>query len=484
MSQEVPAATDSAPSASADALWPIGEIGELLAGEWLNPPADPQRPIMGVNTDSRSIEPGEAFVALKGDRFDGHDFLEAATEAGAALLIVSRSPRPGPGESIEDLPPVYRVDDTLIALQRLGAAWRDELAAAGTKVVAITGSNGKTTTRHLTRQVLEATGSAVESPRSFNNHIGVPLTLLLGRRHHDYLIAEVGTNHPGEIDELAAIVRPDIAVITSIGSAHLEQFADLDAVAKEKSALLNHVQPGGRALVLGDEPAATRLTPYLPGPDGPTLERFGEHADCEHRVQNVAASDEGVQFEAIVVGSDPVAVSLPLVGRHNATNALAALIVGAYLGISPADGAKQLAGADGAPMRLAVEVIETAGAPVTVINDAYNANPDSMAASLETLAGFNVAAGGRRIAILGDMLELGDAGPDLHRELGERMVRIAGIQAAVLIGPLAMFIAETASRGWNADRVHAEPDATDEAIERTADRVQAGDTVLVKASRG
>ncbi|MGD8208055.1 MAG: UDP-N-acetylmuramoyl-tripeptide--D-alanyl-D-alanine ligase, partial [Thiohalocapsa sp.] len=284
-------------------FWTPAVLAELTGGRWLAPPRRVDVSLTGLGIDSRTLHPGEVFVAIAGERFDGHDFLERAQAAGAALALVERDCEPPAGA---DGPlAVLRVASTVRALQALASRYRDLLRAAGCRVVSVSGSNGKTTTRHLIHHVLTEGGlEGTQSLKSFNNHIGVPLTLLAARPEHDFVVAEIGTNHPGEIAELSAIARPDIAVITSIGEEHLEFLVDLDGVAREESALLAFVASGGIAIL----PAEGRLPVPLTLPAAPA-------------------------FDVQRFDIEPITAALPLPGAHNRLNASAASAVARCFGI-------------------------------------------------------------------------------------------------------------------------------------------------------
>jgi UDP-N-acetylmuramoyl-tripeptide--D-alanyl-D-alanine ligase len=423
-------------------FWTPAAFAEITAGRWLAPPADAALPITGVGIDSRTLQPGEAFVAIAGERFDGHGFLDQARAAGAALAVVEQDvAAPGGGLA------VLRVESTVAALQALAARWRDVLGATGCRVVSVCGSNGKTTTRHLIHHVLTHGGrTGTQSPKSFNNHLGVPLTLLGARAEHDFLVAEVGTNHPGEIAALAAIVRPDIAVITSIGEEHLEFFRDLTGVAREESAVLQHVAPGGTAILLAEHRLPVPLTL-------PAAPRFAvQHFDI-----------------------DPITAGLPLPGEHNRLNASAASAVARCFGIAADLIEAAWPAAGHAPMRGEVSGAGDPNRP-TVINDAYNANPTSMRAALAVLAGFAAP----RMAVLGDMLELGQCTESAHRDIAALAADTA--ECCVLIGP--HFAAAAAQLALDELVVSAHAAWSDALAAEIAAELTPSTTLLLKGSRG
>ena len=422
-------------------FWTPAAFAEITDGRWLAPPADAAAPLTGVGIDSRSLQPGEAFVAIAGERFDGHGFLDQVQAAGAGLAIVEQD------VTVPDGLAVLRVDSTVAALQAIAARWRDVLGANGCRVVSVCGSNGKTTTRHLIHHVLSHGGLAgTQSPKSFNNHLGVPLTLLGARAEHDFLVAEVGTNHPGEIAALAAIVRPDIAVITSIGEEHLEFFRDLTGVAREESAVLDHIAPGGTAIVLTESRLPVPLT--LP-----------------------AAPDFALQSFDV----DPITAGLPLPGEHNRLNASAASAVARCFGLAEALIEAAWPAAGHAPMRGEVSGADDPNRP-TIINDAYNANPTSMRAALAVLADYPAP----RVAVLGDMLELGQVTASAHRDIASLAADTA--ERCVLIGP--HFAAAVAQLALDTRVVSAHPAWSDDLAKEIAAELAPEATLLLKGSRG
>jgi UDP-N-acetylmuramoyl-tripeptide--D-alanyl-D-alanine ligase len=470
------------------AFWTPQHLQKVTAGRWLKAPASADAVLTGVSTDTRTLTANQVFIALTGERYDGHDYLTPASHAGAAVLIVSQEDKAAVDTACAG---VLLVPDTLIALQTLARDYRDALEQAAVRVIAVGGSNGKTTTRHLIHSALMAGFRGTQSPKSFNNHIGVPLTLLAASEQDDFVVVEVGTNHPGEIQALAQIVRPDVAVITSIGREHLAYFKDLAGVAQEEAQLLPWVKPGGLVLLPGDPDQKQWLEPYLQliSPEVKTA-WFGSMSAHGHKAHDIHYTAQGSSFK----DDTGLKISLPLLGRHNVDNALAALAVARWMGVADAPLASALGFARGVAMRLEQSQIGSGDHTLTLINDAYNANPDSMRAALETLASLTVGPAGRRIAILGDMLELGDLSPQTHRELGQFITELevrtlketgrSAIDQVVLIGKLAMFAAGEIGRAWPDSRFTAMPVWDDQVPSRVAQLVQPGDIVLIKASRG
>jgi UDP-N-acetylmuramoyl-tripeptide--D-alanyl-D-alanine ligase len=454
---------------------------EATRGRWLRPPSDRCRPT-GVSLDTRDIVAGHAFVALKGERFDAHDFCNDAVRAGATLLIVERPPSGLDMAALPDGVAVLEVQGTRTALADLARAWRSLLTE--TQVIAVTGSAGKTTTRRLIEAVLATQWKGSASPKSFNNDIGVPYTILAARRDHRFLVLEIGMNHPGEIIALAEIARPHIAVITMVGRVHLEGLGSLEAIAAEKSSILRALEPGGLAIVNGDgavlNAAAAAVWRSRKGlVPGDRFERFGvSGTNLDLRLTGRTVTPRGQRIE---VNREPLA-ELQLPGEHNATNALAAVAVGRALGVSTINIRHGLESVAPANMRL--ERVERQG--IVFFNDAYNANPDAVAASMRAFAELTPGSG-RRVIVLGDMLELGAAAADLHREVGQ----VAGsIHQST---PLAAVVAVGRHAGDTRDgllatgfsgvvRTYGQLDA--EATTGMRELLRAGDRVLLKGSRG
>jgi UDP-N-acetylmuramoyl-tripeptide--D-alanyl-D-alanine ligase len=452
-------------------FWTPENFQQVTAGRWLHRPTDgtPLSELTGVSTDSRSLKPGEVFVALRGERFDGHEYLLDAEKSGSPLLLVDR-------EDIDDAVMTSRnavlyVEDTLKALARLASAYRRTL---GARVIAITGSVGKTTTKTMLHAVLAQRYRGSASPKSFNNNIGVPLTLLAVKPGDHYVICEVGTNAPGEIASLARIVEPDIAIITHAGRAHLEKLGSIEDVAREKAALLSFLSDQGLAVVNGDIP------PLLANAKvAPTLISFGRGEHCDLRLTECTPSERGVDFQV----NRRFDFHLSLLGEHNALNALAVIAVARHMKLTDEQIASGLAAVSPPDMRLAVrEIAVSDGPPLRLINDAYNANPESMEAALAVL--LTMPTPSRRVAILGDMLELGSDSPLFHRSLGESLAEMRNIDLTILIGHLGFYTAEALFRTRSDEAVHPFSELTPEAMDAITALIQPGDTILLKGSRG
>lgn len=479
-------------------FWLPDNLRRVTQGRWLAPPADSARPLLGISTDTRHIHPGQIFLALRGEKFDAHDFLHQAADSGATLLIVhdadkaqkflsQRKPTGSAATAVLEVP------DTLVALQQLATAYRDELRRRNCTVIAVAGSNGKTTTRNLIHTLLSTQLQGSQSPKSFNNHIGVPLTLLAAgvssetsELPADFVVVEVGTNHPGELAALGAIVQPDVCVITSIGHEHMEFFKTLEGVAAEETSILPFTASNGLLVIDGDEPLLKNVTSH-----GPALLRFGASSSCDLRVSNIREQAHGSSFtltQGSVEAESRVDFFVPLLGRHNAHNAAAAIAIARWMDLDDATISQGLRGAKPVEMRLVVRTLGAGEQSIVLINDAYNANPTSMVAALKTLVTQPAPeSSGRHVAILGDMRELGEAGPDLHRQVGRQLAELrdpACVDLAIFVGRLAMFMAEPLAKAWPADRIHFFAIDDKDLPTKVAQLLSPGDVVLLKASRG
>jgi len=438
----------------------------VTSGRWLKRPEDGVEPV-GVGTDSRADLTGRIFIAIVGERFDGHDYVDAAASAGARLAIVQRE------IEVDVLPDgfgVLLVEETRRALAQLALAYRRTLS--GTRVIAITGSCGKTTTKRMIDAVLATTWPGTAAVKSYNNDIGVPLTILDARPTDRYLIVEIGSNAPGEIAQLGHLAEPDIAVVTNVGRAHLGGFGSVEAVAREKGSLVACLRPHGAAVVNADVPWLVQCAR-----SASTAITFGESDEADLRLTNRRGGGDRCCFQ--VNGRQRFELALP--GRHNALNALAAVAVGRRFAVPDEKITAALAALQPEPMRMAIEVC----GGVTVFNDAYNANPDSTAAALDAFIEA-AAEATRRIVVLGDMLELGQEADALHQDLGRAVIDVDSrrtIHRAVFIGELARHAAEAVRRVWPSSRCTHLPELDGDAIDVLAALVKPGDAVLLKASR-
>ena len=426
----------------------------------------------GVSTDSRTVREGDLYVALVGERFDGHDFVADALSHGALGAVVSHPVAGDPADAR-----LYPVADTLVALGMLAAHRRDGLDA---RVVGITGSSGKTSTKDMTAAALSATLRVHATEGNLNNRIGMPLTVLSTPEDAEAVVLELGTNEPGEIAALAQIARPDLAVITTVGESHLEKLGSVAGVMEEKLSILRHMAEGGRCVV-GDEP--------------PELGRRARGLCAEVRVVGWSErADEAGRprhpdvdvFGKYTFEWKGRRVTAPMFGRHGVTNALMALTVAELLGVPPREAVKGLSTTQQRPMRGEYKRI----GDLTLIVDCYNANPQSVRASLDVLEAQGMAA--RKAAVLGSMLELGQVSRDLHREvLTDALERDIDVVAATgLFADVAdeALAAVTASPTEEASRPAAERLVTgadwEEAYPRIRERLRGDEVVLLKASRG
>ena len=425
--------------------------------------------IKGVSIDSRTIRPGELFVALRGDRFDGHDFVADAIKKGAWGAMVERSALEAKYAALSGLKNVIPVEDTLFSLQEMALIHRKKFLIP---VVAITGSNGKTTTKEMLASILLKKGAVLKNEGNLNNHIGVPLTLLRMGPRHRFGIIEMGMSGLGEIETLTRLAMPTVGMITNIGPAHLQFLGDTDTVARAKGELLQYMRSDGTAVLNADDRYFITLRNRYSG----RVLSFGIDQPADVRATDLRQKPDRTEF-ILHGGGRSVPVRLRAVGRHNVSNALAA--AAAALALSLPLGTVSSGLEEFHPVAMRSEVRDMGGR--TVLADYYNANPASMNAALETLVSFR--PGTRTIAVLGDMLELGPAAAEIHRAVGAAAARLA-IGLLIAVGPLAKHIAEGArGAGMPQDRV-LEADDTARGAALLKECSRAGDTVLVKGSRG
>ncbi len=421
--------------------------------------------VEGVSTDTRTVAAGELFVAIRGERFDGHEFVDDAFLKGAAAALVALDARvDGEGR------PLLEVGDTLEALQVLAGWYRSRFDLT---VVGVTGTNGKTTTKDMTAAVLGTSMRTAKTIGNYNNHIGVPLTLFRLTREHEAAVVEMGMNHPGEITHLAALSRPAIGVITNVAEAHLETMANLRAIAEAKGEILDALPEDGAAVLNADDPMVMSQRHRAPG----RTVTFGTSERADVRAIDVTDSDGHAAFAAVVAGGPPVTVELPVPGRHNVSNALAAIAVGHVLGVDAEAAAKGLSSFEPSPMRMKRITVGS----WTVLNDAYNCNPGSLMAALRTL----VETGGDRMtaAAIGDMLELGRRSEDAHREAGAAAAEL-GVDHLFLFGSEVRALMEGAiEAGMPSEHVEM---FENKAALAQAVQARLGDeaVLLVKGSRG
>ena len=450
-------------------------------GGRLNPEGlDPALVVHGpVVIDSRQVEQGSMFVALPGEHVDGHDYAAAAVDGGAALVLAAR---PVPGrDGGADLPSVV-VDDVEVALGLLAREvllrlrTDDETGATPLSVVGVTGSVGKTTTKDLLSQVLTPSGPTIAPVASFNNEIGLPLTVLRADESTRFLVLEMGASGMGHLTYLTGIAPPDVAVVLAVGSAHLGEFGGIEAVARAKSEIVTGLAPGGVAVLNADDMRVSAMAPLAPG----DVTTFGGTAGADVRATGIRLDRAGRASFTLSANGRSAEVSLRLVGEHHVHNALATAAVALRLGLDLDDVAERLSGAGPlSPHRM--HVVERPDG-VTVIDDSYNANPDSMRAALKTLA---VVAGRdrRSVAVLGEMLELGEDHRTAHEAIGLMVVRL-NVGLTVVVEAGAQLVADGALREGSWGDEVAIVDDVDTAARFLAEELKPGDVVLVKSSYG
>ncbi|MEA4925614.1 MAG: UDP-N-acetylmuramoyl-tripeptide--D-alanyl-D-alanine ligase [Syntrophomonadaceae bacterium] len=434
--------------------------GILLAGDgsgWVE----------GVSTDSRKIQPGELFFALSGDNFDGHDYIGRAWEAGAAAVIVA-NPQKVPGTDAPGT--VILVRNTLEALQKLAGAFRQQFALP---VVAVTGSVGKTTTKDILAECLAPLYRTLKTPGNFNNDIGLPLTLMKLEPGHGAAVVELGMSAPGEISRLAGIVKPTYAIITNVEPVHLETMGNMENIARAKCEILDFIAPDKFVLLNGDDALLCQTAENFAVPQY----KFGYNTECDIRILEVQATPAGLEVKLSLWGQSEI-FSLPVPAKRLAANLAAAVGMAYLLGISLAEVKAGLLNYRPSGNRLNLISLPAGG---LIINDTYNANPVSMMAALEVCQ--DLAAGRRTVAVLGDMLELGDYEVEGHIKVGEKAAELK-LDVLVTIGERAAYIGQGAVlEGMPAAQVvHFKNQ--DESLAWLKQRVSQQEVVLFKGSRG
>jgi UDP-N-acetylmuramoyl-tripeptide--D-alanyl-D-alanine ligase len=449
------------------ALWAQAELSAALSAA---PSAPLSAGVTGVSIDSRSLEAGDVFFAIKGDAHDGHDHVARAIEAGAMAAVVSRER----AQELAAFGPVFAVEDTLHAMERLGVAAR---ARSKAKIVGVTGSVGKTTAKEMLRAVLAACGLTHASAASYNNHWGVPLTLARMPANARYGVFELGMNHAGEIAPLTRMARPHAALVTMIAPVHIEHLGSIEAIADAKAEIFLGLEPDGTAVLNRDAPQFERLSKAATS-RGARVLSFGHGADCEAQLLEVEASEGGSRVGARVLGRE-LTFELGAPGTHMAENALGALLAAGALGADPKTCAAALRGFSPQKGRGERFSIPTPDGPATIIDESYNANPASMRAALALLAAAKPGPKGRRIAVIGDMLELGPKAAAMHAELAADL-RANKVDLLFGAGPLTRALFDAAPASMRAAWTERSSELTDE----VARALRGGDIAMVKGSNG
>ena len=422
-----------------------------------------------ITTDTRKIAAGDLFIALRGENFDGADFAADALHKGAAAVLVNAPLSASVQKDLKkEKGTVLTVPDTLKAYQEISHAWRMKFDIP---VVAITGSNGKTTTKDLTAAVLSGRGAVCRTAANYNNEVGLPLTLLGITEDDTAAVVEIGMRGLGQIAALAPVAAPNIGIVTNVCEVHMELLGSIENIAKAKAELVEAIPAGGTVLLNADDERVAAMRSMAA--DGVRVLTYGIGADADIRAEALRLAAGGSQF-MVTWGNERHDYSIPLAGRHNVSNALAALAAGFVLGCTPQEmqaGLRTLT-----PTKMRYEVHEIGAR--RFINDAYNASPSSMCAAIETTASLYH---GRRIAVLGDMLELGVAAEEAHREIGKRVAEL-GFAALVTYGEQARWMHKAAEAAGCSVCYHAE--SHEAAAKYLREMLVDGDTVLFKGSRG
>ncbi|WAA09254.1 UDP-N-acetylmuramoyl-tripeptide--D-alanyl-D-alanine ligase [Fervidibacillus albus] len=421
--------------------------------------------ISGVSINTKTLEKGNLFIPLKGEQRDGHAFVEEAFKQGASASLWQKDV-PNPPTNL----PLLFVENTLETLQKLARAYRRELSSL--KVVAVTGSNGKTTTKDMVASLLSQKYKVQKTSGNFNNHIGLPLTILQLKKETELAVLEMGMNHFGEIDFLSKLAEPDVAIITNIGDAHMEALGSREGILKAKLEILNGLKTGGLFVYPGDEPLFAKHKHSID--DRWEQKTFGQSPDNDLYVKCVNTTGKGTEF---TVNISEETFRLPIIGEYNVFNAMAAMIVARKWGLSDRDIARAFSELKLSKMRM--EMTPGINGSI-IINDAYNASPTSMKAAIDTigkLSGFK-----KKIVLLGDMFELGEREKEFHRSVGERIDQNQ-IDFVITYGNLAKYIAEGAKKNFEADRVSYFHDKN-ALVQSLKAMLDDGTLLLLKASRG
>ena len=432
-------------------------LGEIFEG------VDENLIVNAVTTDSRKISEGSLFVALKGEKFNGEDFVEEAFNKGATAALVSKNFSREVTGGV-----VIKVDDTLAAYQKIAASWRDKF---NIPIVAITGSTGKTTTKDLTAAVLSGLGKVLKTSANFNNEIGVPMTLLELNETHKAAVVEIGMRGLGQIESLAKIVKPNIAVVTNVNETHMELLGSMENIAKAKSELVEAIHEGGAVILNADNPYTAAMTKIVN--PGVKILTHGIKNPADLKADNVTVTSGTTDFDLKYKG-ETFHFDLPIIGRHNVSNALAAVAAGIFVGLDFDKIRYGLSTLVTTKMRF--EVIRRDG--IVIVNDAYNASPASMRAAIKAVSEFYDT---RKIAVLGDMFELGQIAEKLHREVGEYLVE-NNFDILITVGKLGKIIAEGA-KSAGMEKIFV-TDSHEDAAKTLRGLLKRDDVILFKASHG
>ena len=441
----------------------IQEIIQAVGGRVLGETPDPALQIPRVETDSRTIHPGSLFIPLVGERFDGHAYINAALEGGAAACLTQR-------ERESYLPgKIYiKVDSTQRALRDLAKYYKSKFPIP---IVALTGSVGKTTTKDMVAAVLGERFQVLKTEGNLNNDVGVPMTLLRLNHTHQIAVLELGMNHAGEIDYLSELAEPDVALITNIGDSHIEFFGSRENILKAKSEIFHHTKAHCLAVLNGDDPLLRTLAGQLPY----TISWCGKGENCQYRATDIESDRRSRMTCQVHTPRGSFPVEIPALGEHMIYPTLMALAVGEHFGLTRqelTDGVLHFA-----PTKMRMDILHRQDG-ITILNDTYNANPQSMRAAVEVLAN---TKGEYKVAVLGDMFELGPLAPALHAGVGEFLGK-AGVDCLVAVGTLAKHIYDAAQSAPVPECYYCPSKA--EALDTLKGVVKPNATILVKASRG
>ncbi|MBE7636681.1 UDP-N-acetylmuramoylalanyl-D-glutamyl-2,6-diaminopimelate--D-alanyl-D-alanine ligase [Sneathiella sp. P13V-1] len=447
-------------------LWTAENIIAATAGEC----AETDWTVNGIVIDNRAVSPGDLFIAIVGPNNDGHNYVEAAMEAGAVAAIVSK-----PVQAVADKIPLVMVEDTQVAMEALGKASRSRSNA---KIIAVTGSVGKTGTKEALAHVLSAQGKTHWSVGSFNNHWGVPLSLSRMPIDAEYAIFELGMNHAGELTPLSQMVKPHVAIVTTVAAAHMEFFESVEDIARAKAEIFNGLQSSGVAIINADIPYTDLLVAEAKKVSGADVQLFGENTSAQIHLDDVTVNPQSSEVSATIDGHK-ADFTLPVPGRHWVQNILA--VLGAVKAVgADVDKAIETLKTLNAPSGRGVQIeLETVGGSYRLIDESYNASPIAMQAAFEVLGNLEIKGQGRRIAVLGDMRELGEDAPEIHRSLANDLLE-NGVDMVYACGPHMRELYEALPQKMKA----AYAASSDELVESVLGAVRCDDAVLIKGSLG